>query len=47
MPDLLKTELADGESMSAEISATITIRASVAALAGSASEVRRGLPRDT
>lgn len=39
VPDLLKTELAEGESMSAEISATITIRASVAAIAGSPSEV--------
>lgn len=39
VPDLLKTELADGESMSLEISATITIRASVAAISGSESEV--------
>lgn len=39
MPDLLKTELADGESMSSAISATITIRASVSAIAGSESEV--------
>eukprot|EP01052_Picozoa_sp_SAG31_P019855 SAG31_NODE_1466_length_8227_cov_10.254675_2_plen_1008_part_00 len=39
IPDLLKAELAGGESMSTEIAATITIRASVAAITGSPSEV--------
>ena len=39
VPALLQSELADGESMNSAISATITIRASVAAIAGSAREV--------